>query len=151
LTTLISTTAYAALFVFLPIHVLTHRAYPADASPPILAVGPAELDFEFVKLGLQTWPLRSWTLYAGLVCCVVLHAVEGAQVLLRVWFADRRPGLELESRRVGAIRRRVAAVGGVILPVLLGVFVVSREPLMALISLSQRYGAAFTRSFVYRI
>jgi hypothetical protein len=146
-TSLLTTTAYAALVVFIPIHVLTHRTYPADAAAPIFSVGPAELDFEYVKFGLQTWPVRSWVLYAGLVGCVLLHAAEGVRVLIRVRF----PSASSSQRWIGTRRRAITAVvalGGAILS---GVFLMSREPLMAFASLSLRYRAAFSQSFFYRI
>jgi succinate dehydrogenase/fumarate reductase cytochrome b subunit len=144
-THLLSTTAYTALVLFIPIHVLTHRTYPSDAAAPIFAVGPAELDFEYVKFGLTTWPVRSYVLYAGLVGCVLLHAAEGVRVLLRVRFpnASSRP-----TKRRKMITTAIITLGGAILS---GVFVMSREPLMIFASLSRRYQAAFLQSFIYRI
>jgi hypothetical protein len=62
---MLSITGYASMFVFLPIHFLTHRYYPATIVPSRLGPISAELDYEFVKLGLATWPWRSWALYVG--------------------------------------------------------------------------------------
>jgi len=147
LSSLLSCTAYAALFVFLPIHFITHRVNPMDVAAPVFAVGPSELDYEYVKLGLQTWPWRSWALYVGLVGCVALHAAEGMHVIATTRFKDALRWWKGSSRnyRIGF------AIGGLVLPVLSGVFVLSREPLMALASLSQRFEASFKRLFLYRM
>lgn len=143
---LLSITGYATALLFFPIHFLTHRVYPTTPSLPILAVGPAELDFEFVKLGLQTWPWRSWLLYAGLVGCVVLHAADGMGVLWNTWVTGR-------GRLTKASRRQQTGTAFVafVLPVLSGLLLMSREPLMVFSSTARRFEAVFTKSFVYRM
>lgn len=139
LTSLLSLAAYASL-VFLPIHVFTHRLAPTDMSSPILAVGPAELDYEFVKTGLSRFPWRSWALYTGLVVSVLVHAVEGANILRTTWLGARLPS-----------RTRKLIAGAAALPVVLGLWALSREPLMALSSTVERYSACFTTLWVYRL
>ena len=112
-----------------------------DASAPILGIGPAELDYEFVKTGLARFPWRSWALYAGLVTSVVVHAVEGVNILRTTW---------LGATRLSSRTRKLLA-GAAALPVILGLWTLSREPLMALSSTVERYGACFTSSWVYRV
>ncbi|KAF8839861.1 hypothetical protein BDN67DRAFT_969385 [Paxillus ammoniavirescens] len=141
LTSTLSITAYSALLVFLPIHFITHRLAPADASPPIFAVGPSELDYEFVKTGLARFPWRSWALYTGLVASVLVHAVEGINIIGATW---------LGAPRISSRARKLVA-GAAAFPVLLGVWTLSREPLMGLSSVVERYGAAFNRLWVYRL
>jgi len=138
ISSLLSLTGYGAL-VFLPIHFVTHRLNTSYAS-----VGP-ELDHEFVKLGLQTWPWRSWILYTGLIGCVVLHAVEGMDILGNTWIRDGWVKWT-PSRRA---RRIIAGIGA--LPVFSGLYFVFREPLMAFPSLARCYEVAFTRSFIFRL
>ncbi|KAG9318081.1 hypothetical protein JVU11DRAFT_146 [Chiua virens] len=140
LTSTLSLTAYTAL-VFLPIHVFTHRLAPTDVSPPILAVGPAELDYEFVKTGLSQFPWRSWALYTGLVASVLMHGVEGINLLRTTWLGAAR--LSSQTRKL--------IVGAASLPVIFGLWALSREPLMALTSTVERYTACFTTLWVYRL
>ncbi|KAF8555457.1 hypothetical protein OG21DRAFT_1483897 [Imleria badia] len=139
-TSMLSLTAYAAL-VFVPIHVFTHRLAPTDASAPILGVGPAELDYEFVKTGLSRFPWRSWVLYTGLVASVVVHAVEGINILRTTW---------LGATRLSSRTRKLIA-GAAALPVMLGLWTLSKEPLMALSSTVERYNACLRALWVYRI
>ncbi|KAF8968292.1 hypothetical protein BDZ97DRAFT_1655286 [Flammula alnicola] len=149
LTHLLSLTGYASLLLLLPIHYLTHRAYPTLSAPPILAVGPAELDYEFVKTGLQTWPVRSWLLYAGLVLSTTLHAVDGMTILWNTYVADADGDWQWKrSARQGRI---VLGLGAVAVPVLTGLYALAREPLMTFASLASRYRAVFLTSFVYRL
>ena len=136
-------TGYAALIFFAPIHFLLHRVYPAEPSPPTLAFGPAELDFEFVKYGLHTWPLRSWFLYGGLTACVLWHAAAGMQIEWNTWMRGMLGPFPATARQRGA------AVGALVLCVLSGLAVLAREPLMALASSVTRFEGAFAQSFVY--
>jgi hypothetical protein len=146
LRSVLSVTAYASLLFFLPVHFTAHRVYPSDPSPPIFAVGPSELDWEYVKFALSTWPIRSWALYAGLVSCVALHAVEGAHI---IWNAQvTRRALKLTTTKA---KRYIIAITAITLPVLSGVFFASREPLMTLSSTALRFEAAFKQSFFYRL
>ncbi|KZT24016.1 hypothetical protein NEOLEDRAFT_1068343 [Neolentinus lepideus HHB14362 ss-1] len=137
---LLTLTGYATLLVFAPIHFITHRLNPSFAGAPIHAVGPAELDYEFVKVGLHAWPWRSALLYAGLVGCTVLHAAEGVNIILTTYF----------RKRWSAKTRRIAAALCAV-PVLTGVLTLVMEPLMALSSVAARYHASFTRSYIFRL
>ena len=141
ITSVLSSTGYLTLSLFLPIHYFTHRVYPAIAEAPIHSFGPAELDYEFVKTGLQTWPLRSWFLYIGLVGCVALHSVEGISIITGVQFGK---AVVPRSRR-----KLLSLIVGV--PALTGLYFISRETLWALTSSVQSYVAAFSGSVVYRV
>ncbi|KDQ59726.1 hypothetical protein JAAARDRAFT_127085 [Jaapia argillacea MUCL 33604] len=143
--TLLSVTGYAAFGIFLPIHFITHRVNPSDPSSPIYSVGPAELDYEFVKVGLQTWPWRSWMLYAGLVGCVALHASEGMNLIWNTWLRGSlgKPSVSQKTRRIGA-----GAAAGLVLS---GLLVVSLEPLMTFMSLASRYQESFSKTWIYRL
>ncbi|EAU81964.1 hypothetical protein CC1G_09150 [Coprinopsis cinerea okayama7 len=139
-------TGYATALLFLPIHFLSHRADPTTEAPPIFAVGPAELDFEFVKLGLQRFPVRSWVLYGGLVLFTAVHAVDGLAIL---WNTYLKPYFNGAS--VGGSRRRNWAIGGIVIPVMTGLYFVSQEPLMTFTSTANRYMASLTSSIIYRV
>lgn len=141
MTTVLSSTGYLTLFLFLPVHYFTHRIYPTISDPPIHSFGPAELDYEFVKTGLQTWPLRSWILYIGLVGCVALHSVEGISLITA---AQNWKAVVPKSRR-----KFVSLLAGI--PALAGLFVISRETVWALTSTVESHVAAFSRSVIYRI
>lgn len=138
-------TGYLALCFFLPVHYTLHRVFPEDPAPPIEALAPAELDFEYVKYGLQRWPVRSWLLYAGLTACVAWHAAEGMQIIWNTWLRVRLSGWRSN------VAKRTATVVAVVAPVLTGLFVISREPAMAFMSSVTRFEASFLKSFVYRI
>lgn len=142
LSSLLAWSGYAAALALVPVHYLTHRAYPALAGAPVRAVGPSELDYEFVKAGLRAWPVRSWVLYGALVGAVALHAADGMFLLARTYGGKRAPGGRSAWRWVGAL---------VAVPVLAGVYVMWKEPEMALLGLGERYRAAFQQSFLYRI
>jgi succinate dehydrogenase/fumarate reductase cytochrome b subunit len=144
LTSMLSLTGYASMFIFVPIHFLTHRYYPMSRHLPSSV--SAELDYEFVKLGLATWPWRSWALYAGLVAVVALHASEGLYVVFNGWLKVVLGGMK--TRRP---RRMAVAFGGIVAPVLSGLYVISNESLMTFSSLAIRFQDAFTQSFIYRI
>jgi len=131
LSSLLTLTGYGAL-IFLPLHFAVHRFYP-DSSM---------LDFEFVKLGLHKWPWRSWLLYGGLVGCVVLHAVEGMNIIGKSW-AGTKWKCSKRTRRIAA---GIAAI-----PVLTGLWFMFQEPLMVFPSLARQFEATFTRSFMYRL
>ncbi|OAX36007.1 hypothetical protein K503DRAFT_722080 [Rhizopogon vinicolor AM-OR11-026] len=141
ITSSLSLAAYSTLLIFLPIHFFTHRLSPTDPSAPIFAVGPSELDFEFVKMGLARFPWRSWVLYGGLVASVMLHAVEGAQIIQASRFASRDFRMRPRTRKIVA--------GAVLVPILAGLWTVSQEPLMVFASLAERYEAVFMQSWVY--
>jgi len=141
MTSVLASTGYLTLFLFLPVHYLTHRVYPTISTAPIHSFGPAELDYEFVKTGLQTWPFRSWLLYIGLVSCMALHSVEGISIITATQFG---------KAVVPKGRRKLASLF-VGIPVLTGLLFISREGVWALTSSLEGYVAAFSKSVVYRI
>jgi hypothetical protein len=138
------------MFIFLPIHFLTHRYYPMNISsgiiPSFSSAISAELDYEFVKVGLATWPCRSWALYAGLVGLVALHASEGLYLIFNGWLKFALRGMK--TRRP---RRIAVALAAIVAPVLSGLYVISNESLITFSSLAIRFRGAFTQSFIYRI
>ncbi|KAL4065181.1 hypothetical protein J3A83DRAFT_4099897 [Scleroderma citrinum] len=155
-TSLLSISAYTALLIFVPIHVITHRLLPAEAPVPLSLtgssvnpdmnidpVGPSELDFEFVKTALHTWPWRSWVLYAGVVGCVLVHAVEGVSVILARQGGGRGRLSSGRKRRIGTM------LAGTL--TLTGLLTLSKEPILALSSLVGWYQATLMRSWVYRL
>ncbi|KAL4075329.1 hypothetical protein V8B97DRAFT_1564600 [Scleroderma yunnanense] len=155
-TSLLSISAYTALLIFVPIHVITHRLLPAEAPVPLSLtgspvnsdvdidpVGPSELDFEFVKTALHTWPWRSWVLYAGVVGCVLVHAVEGVSVILAQQGGGRGRLSSGRKRRIGTM------LAGTL--TLTGLFTLSKEPILVLSSLVGRYQGTLMRSWVYRL
>lgn len=141
MTSVLSSTGYLTFSLFLPVHYLTHRIYPTISDAPIHSFGPAELNYEFVKTGLQIWPLRSWFLYVGLVGCVVLHSVEGISIITKTQF-----GKAVVPKNK---RRLVSFLAGI--PALTGLFFISRETVWALASSIESYVAAYSRSVIYRI
>ncbi|KAI6004914.1 hypothetical protein EDD15DRAFT_2359828 [Pisolithus albus] len=165
LTSLLSMSAYAALFVFVPVHVATHRLLPAEADylarsasdVNLDPLGSSELDFEFVKTAIKTWPLRSWVLYTGLVGCVLVHAAEGASILYTRYIKGRValpswPSARGSDRGLIRSNRRTAVIASVAaLPVLTGLWVLSREPVFALSSVVRRYQATLMGAWVYRL
>jgi hypothetical protein len=154
LSSLLSITGYATALFFLPIHFITHRVHPMIENAPIFAVGPSELDFEFVKTGLRVWPWRSWFLYTGLIVSISLHLVDGMTIIWNTWLKDI---IDSGGTSSGAWKRSYRnhrlglALTGIALPVLAGLYTLSREPLMAFASTVNRYQASFMSSFIYRI
>ncbi|KXN91999.1 hypothetical protein AN958_11059 [Leucoagaricus sp. SymC.cos] len=144
LKSLLSLTAYSALLFLLPIHFLVHRDYPTIPTEPIAAVGPASLDYEYVKYGLHTWPWRSWLLYGGLVGSVMFHFADGATVIWNTWLKDSWLNV---TRRT----RRSIFFWGFVAPTLLGLAAITREPPMIMSFLKSGYHAAYTQSIVYRV
>lgn len=143
----LSITGYAVGFLFFPIHYLIHRVHPAEDVAPIFAVGPAELDYEFVKVGLQKWPIRSWVLYGGLTVLTTLHLTGGGTILWNRWMKGLLPNFPVLSRK----SRNRLALGCLALPTLTGLYFLSKEPLMTFSSTIERYKAAFMISSVYRL
>ena len=141
ITSVLASTGYLTLFLFLPVHYLTHRVFPTIPTAPIHSFGPAQLDYEFVKTGLQTWPFRSWFLYIGLVGCVALHAVEGISIITA---AQTGKAIVPKSKR-----KLVAFLIGI--PALAGLFFISREAVWALTPSLKGYVAAFSESPAYKI
>ncbi|PPQ82357.1 hypothetical protein CVT25_008318 [Psilocybe cyanescens] len=149
---LLSLTGYGILVLFLPVHFLTHRGYPMLETPPIYGVGPAELDYEFVKTGLKTWPIRSSVLYGGLVLSTTLHLVDGMTIIWNSWLKDSLSSSRLASwRREVRPRRILLALGCLALPVLTGLYALFKEPMMTFTSMAKRYEAVYLASLIYRI
>ncbi|KAH9842493.1 uncharacterized protein C8Q71DRAFT_853042 [Rhodofomes roseus] len=143
-TSVLSLAGYAATLL-LAVHFLTHRVHPADAAPPVLALSPAELDYEYVKYALQAWPWRAWFGYVALTAAVAGHAAEGAKVVWNTWLRDMLGGWRGGPGRVAGV------VAAVVVPVVSGLWVISSEPLMVFGSTAVRFHAAFTKSLVYRL
>jgi len=148
LSNLLSITGYASALFFLPIHYITHRVHPTIENAPIFAVGPSELDYEFVKTGLRVWPWPSWFLYTGLIISASLHLADGMTIIWNTWLKDIVFGAWKRNYRK---RRLTLAFTGIALPVLAGLYTLSREPLMAFTSTVNRYQASFMSSLIYRI
>jgi len=145
---MLSITGYAAMFLLLPVHFLTHREYPMTTTPPISGVGPAELDYEFVKTGLKNWPIRSCLLYGGLILSTTLHIADGLQV---IWNRRLKGFFGLRAWKVpGRLARTILTLGAFALPPVLGLIVLSKEPLMTFTSMVERYRAVYHCSYVYR-
>lgn len=141
MTSALASTGYLTLFLFLPVHYFTHRISPTIPTAPIYSFGPAELDYEFVKTGLQAWPIRSWFLYIGLVGCVALHSVEGISLITAT-----KVGKAIVPKKK---RKLVAFLVGI--PALIGLFFISREAVWALRPSVEGYVAAFTQSAIFRM
>ncbi|KAF9484953.1 hypothetical protein BDN70DRAFT_871948 [Pholiota conissans] len=152
------------LGLLLPTHVLTHRVFPALPTPPILSVGPAELDFAFVQTALRTWPWRSGLMYAALAVAGVVHAVEGATLLKTLyWKKSTRDTAKVEAelqatstpKRSSGLHPRTKRIALALtlgaLPVLTGLYALAIEPTFIFKDLAARYRAAFLESPVYRI
>lgn len=133
----LSITGYGTL-AFLPIHFVSHRLMPTESNL-------TDLDYEFVKLGLQTWPWRTWFLYTGLIGCVVLHAAEGMNIIGSTWAGAAW------AQWKGSKRTRRIAAGASALPVLTGLWVLFKEPLMAFPSLARQFEDTFAKIWIYRI
>ncbi|EIW85589.1 hypothetical protein CONPUDRAFT_118516 [Coniophora puteana RWD-64-598 SS2] len=137
----LTVSAWSAL-IFYPVHVALHRLIPEDVTMPIGAVGPSELDWEFVKTGLARFPIQNWALYAGLIASIATHWMEGVNIL-RATYMRGMQGLGPRGRKVAA-----AAVA---LPVLTGLWFVSKEPLLAFGSLMERYEAVFLKVPLFQV
>ncbi|KZT74056.1 hypothetical protein DAEQUDRAFT_641930, partial [Daedalea quercina L-15889] len=144
LTSALSVSGYAAAALACA-HFLTHRVYPADGAPPVLALSPAELDYEYVKYALQTWPARAWLGYVALTAAVAGHAAQGMRVVWNTWLRD------LLGAWRGGKGRAAGVVAAVVVPVASGLWAISSEPLFLFSSTASRIHAAFTKSFIYRL
>ncbi|KAF5324656.1 hypothetical protein D9611_004164 [Ephemerocybe angulata] len=143
----LSVTGYAVALLYLPVHYLTHRVHPAQEAAPILAVGPSELDFEFVKHGLQTWPVRSWLIYGGLTMLTVFHMSFGAGIIWNRWMKPLLPTVSIGSTKT----RNRLVFGGLALPALTGLYFMSKEPVLTFSSTLTRYTASYLTSSIYRL
>lgn len=144
LTSLLSITGYGAA-ALVAIHYFTHRVSPAISAAPIYELSPAELDFEYVKYALHAWPWRAWFGYVGLTAAVAWHAAEGMNVIWNTYLRSTMGSFKASSKRSKAV-----VAGGMVLPVVAGLTVLAREPLMAFTSQLLRFRASFEQSFVHR-
>jgi hypothetical protein len=145
-------TGWLLATAILPVHVLLHRLNPTHPEPPVLSLGPSQLDYEFVKVGLAVWPVMSWTLYSALVVSMMFHAVEGAAVMFRVWRRGTTPSEPKDRRRrkkSAAIVKNIAASAG-ISTVLGGLAVIATEPLNVSRALMSRIEASFMLASMFR-
>jgi hypothetical protein len=126
------------VLLLLPIHYPTHRLFPQLSSAG--AFGPAQLDMEFVKAGLQRWPIRSWVIYSVLAGATLTHAADGLFVVAR------HQQLRVKRRNAWRIAGALATV-----PVLAGTYVLWQEPVIAFSGLVEKFYAAFEHSPVYRL
>jgi hypothetical protein len=76
------------------------------------------MNFEFVKAGFAYWPVLTWVAYSGLVGVVLVHAGEGARVLVK-----NLTGLRLPRMWTGSV---TAGIWGAVMG---GLYWISREPL----------------------
>ncbi|KAI8999124.1 hypothetical protein BD414DRAFT_145731 [Trametes punicea] len=143
LSSILSITGYTAA-ISVALHYFTHRIAPTDPSPPIYAVGPSELDYEYVKFALQEWPWRSWLAYVGLTACIAWHAVEGMAVIWKTWLRPHLGGMPGTRKS-----RTIWALTAGVLPVVTGMFSMWKEPLMVFASHADRFRAAFSRNPLY--
>ncbi|KAJ3740503.1 hypothetical protein DFH05DRAFT_1405578 [Lentinula detonsa] len=141
--TTLSSSAYTALLI-LPIHFGIHRILPTTPNPPVLSLGPSELDYSFVQYGLQRWPARTWAMYLVLVVAVITHAIEGSRVLM----ATQKPSNNFVVPNNSKIYRRLLAVA-LTLPILSGLYVLYKEPLYLFSDMGRRFEGAYRLSWIY--
>ncbi|KAF5367660.1 hypothetical protein D9757_010967 [Collybiopsis confluens] len=149
-------TAYSVLLL-LPIHFGIHRLAPTESSPPVLSLGPSELDYSFVQYGLQIWPIRTWTMYTALVGATILHAVEGARVLVGSTTptpsslesqSAEKPSNDPKTPMSPRLRRKVLAAA-LALPVLSGLYFLYTEPLYIFPDMAKRLAGMYRSSWIY--
>ncbi|KIO31161.1 hypothetical protein M407DRAFT_68356 [Tulasnella calospora MUT 4182] len=128
----------------LPIHFATHRLYPSIPDPPINALSPGELDYEYVKFGLQAWPWRNTLLYLVLVAGTATHALEGARAMIRFWQPGAAPPKEWGWKRWST----VAAVVG---SAAVGILTLKGETLIVTSRAASRISSAWKHSILYRL
>ncbi|TRM66832.1 hypothetical protein BD626DRAFT_396909 [Schizophyllum amplum] len=144
-TSLLTVSGIASV-ALLTIHYRTHRVLPAIELAPIYEVGPAELDYEFVKTGLARWPMLNTVLYSGLITAVALHVVDGMGILYNVYVRGGRWRGWWPARR----KRQIIAGLALVMPVLTGLVFLAREPVMAFPSTVARYEAAFKELILFQ-
>jgi succinate dehydrogenase/fumarate reductase cytochrome b subunit len=133
-TNALTATGYILAFFMVPLHYLTHRLLPSDPSPPINLFGPSELDYEFVKTAMHAWPVRVGVGYAVLSVMALAHMFEGMSIL------QRSIGIKSLSKTARKVATTVLA-----LPILSGLLVLAREPLLTFGPRSVRFHGVFER------
>lgn len=83
-------------------------------------------------------------MYGGLVVSVTLHFADGMAV---IWNTYLKGKLTSSSRKT----RLAVGLGVIALPVMMGVYALSQEPMMIFASAMERYKASFMSSTVYQI
>ncbi|ESK92184.1 hypothetical protein Moror_4716 [Moniliophthora roreri MCA 2997] len=116
---LLASTAYPLIPLF-TLHFMTHRGIPSSPSSPLHS---SELDFEFVKFHLQTYPKLSWFLYGSLLALTLIHGVEGVVVVWNRYY----PGLRLRQLGKAKWARIAAVLTGIGGTVISGLWFISRE------------------------
>lgn len=135
-------TAYPLVF-FLSVHALSHRLIPSTPESPIQALSPSELDYDFVKIGIKTWPFKSAILYGGLLIPAVIHSLEGVNVILRTWFP--------RAKRLSATTKHLIT-DTLVSSVFFGLARVSREVAPVLLkATSERILASYRSFWIYQI
>lgn len=156
----LGSTGWLLATALIPVHIVLHRLNPANATPPVLSLGPSQLDYEFVKVGLAVWPIMNWTLYSTLVVSAMLHATEGVVVIFRYWgrragSADTQAstGPEAKGRRQRSTRyafvKNASASAG-ISTVLGGLALIATEPLNVSRAFMARIEASFMLESMFR-
>ncbi|KAJ4482802.1 hypothetical protein C8J55DRAFT_510674 [Lentinula edodes] len=149
-TTTLSFTAYTVLLL-LPIHLGIHRILPQTTTPPVLSLGPSELDYSFVQYGLQRWPARTWAMYAVLVGAAITHAVEGSRVLMGNFGLEssvKKPSSNSVVPMNPKVRRKILAAA-LALPVLSGLYVLYKERLYLFADMGRRLEGVYRLSWIY--
>ncbi|KAJ3891318.1 hypothetical protein GG344DRAFT_47633 [Lentinula edodes] len=149
-TTTLSFTAYTVLLL-LPIHLGIHRILPQTTTPPVLSLGPSELDYSFVQYGLQRWPARTWAMYAVLVGAAITHAVEGSRVLMGNFGLEssvKKPSSNCVVPMNPKVRRKILAAA-LALPVLSGLYVLYKERLYLFADMGRRLEGVYRLSWIY--
>jgi hypothetical protein len=83
-------------------------------------VGPSELD-ELVKTGLQTWPIRSWLLYGGLILSTTVHFVDGMTIIWNTWLKE---DANASWKRNTRPTKMIVGIGGI---ALLGMYALATQ------------------------
>jgi hypothetical protein len=80
---------------------------------------------------------------------------DGVPVIWNTWFRNAGAAAwnhdERSDARQPRYRKIVTIIGGSMIAVLAGLYVISKEPPMIFSSMARRFEAVFTKSFVYRI
>ncbi|KAH8835031.1 hypothetical protein DL96DRAFT_1572610 [Flagelloscypha sp. PMI_526] len=123
-------------FLWFPIHFFIHSVGPRLTSPPI----HENLDFEFVKTGLKTWPIRTSILYLGLVAALTVHIGEAMGLLGYLKGCVGRQTKESIRFRIKVIALTIS------LPVFTGLFYAAAwEPTFAPQAVVGTFRAAFQK------
>uniref|UniRef100_A0A0W0FFA7 Mitochondrial adapter protein MCP1 transmembrane domain-containing protein n=1 Tax=Moniliophthora roreri TaxID=221103 RepID=A0A0W0FFA7_MONRR len=140
---LLASTAYPLIPLF-TLHFMTHRGIPSSPSSPLHS---SELDFEFVKFHLQTYPKLSWFLYGSLLALTLIHGVEGVVVVWNRYY----PGLRLRQLGKAKWARIAAVLTGIGGTVISGLWFISREVPMVFPDMLKRFDRVLRIVPFYRV